>query len=258
LVFKDKNNEEEYRTFKIINSSVGQVGAISALLTSLYVAYWIMTFLQDTSPFKIVAFVASVIPIIAMWILFACRLIVPIDLQLTKYRYHFLLLETIIVVGVSIGGGLVLLSRVLYGQCPSLILSKIWHCNPVAPVKGLPGDITISVIALPLLFKIILPFISFYMVILAFIIGVSFGVAAVVISESFTAFSLVIVLSLLIGGACYCHRIQHIYVFLYAMRYDETLRLRAQDFNERTERLRTEMGNILSCVCHDTKTVSLV
>jgi len=203
-----------------------------------------MTFLQDTSPFRIVTFVASVIPIIAMWILFACRLMVPIDLQLAKYRYHFLLLETIIVVGV-----LVLLSRVFYGQCPSL---RIWYCNPGARVKGLPGDIMISLIALPLLFKIMLPFISYYMVILSFIIALSFIVSAIVISQSFTSLSTVIILSLLIGGAGYCYRIQHMY-----MRYNETLRLRALDFKERTERLRTGMGNILSSICHDMKTVSL-
>lgn len=256
LEFKDEDLREDYVSFKVMNSSLVHLGVVATILSIVMIIYWILVFWYDQSPLRIVTSVVSVIPIMLMWIQLIYRAVIPIDSQLTKHRQLLKFTEIAIVVGFTVGGVLVFLDRILHGQCESLSFSRIWYCNPVARLKGLPGDITFSLIILPLLFKLILPFIPLFIIALSFATNVIFILIAIAITSSSTALSTVLMITFLIAATGYCYRIQHMELFIYVMRYQKALQLRSIDYAERTERLRLEMGNILACICHDLTSVS--
>jgi hypothetical protein len=255
LEFTEDEVRENYRSFKVINSSNKFVSSTIILISLFYIAYWILVFRQDDSLFKLIAFRISFFPILLLWILLAVRLIVPTALQLEKYRLVLTALESLIIVGVPIGAGVVLIARISYGACDSFSYQNIWHCNPAGDFHGLPGDLAFSMLLFPLLFYLVLPFVPFHYVALSFLVDVLFVIVAVGITKAYTAIATVVMLVFLLTITGYSYRLHHMELFLYAMRYHGTLQLRAQDFVHRTERLREEMGNILSSICHDLKSV---
>jgi hypothetical protein len=257
LEFKDEDLRENYISFNVMNSHLLHLGLVVTILSIVLVVYWILVFLNDSAPARIITFIVSLLPIVLMWIRLTYRIMIPIDAQLTNYRKLFKFMEIAIVIGVTLGGGLVFLDRILYGQCESLSFSRIWYCNPVAKLKGLPGDITFSLIVLPLLFKIILPLVPFTIITLSFLVNVMFVLTAIAVTSSITALSTVLMLAFVTAATGYWYRVQHMELFFYVVRYQKTLQLRSMDYDERTERLRIEMGNILACICHDLTLVSV-
>jgi hypothetical protein len=72
-----------------------------------------------------------------------------------KLRAHFnitpSLIESMIVMGTSVGFGIDLIMRASYGQCLKRGFHDVWRCNPTADVNLLPEDSALLVVLSPVI-----------------------------------------------------------------------------------------------------------
>lgn len=254
LEFSNPHLAEDYKSFKIANSSLVPLVIATAVLTGMWAAYWILVFIRLFNIFSLTTMIISGFPIVLLWLLITMKSRIPLKSQLGDYRQFFTNIESMIIIGVSISTSLVVIMRAVNGQCVSDSFEQLWYCSPSR--WALPSDVVYVTLTLPLFFKILLPFIAFYTVIFSFVISLFTVIVSMIFFQTIASASMVIVLTLLTAAIVYCYRLQHLQLYLAVNTYQQTLRLRQQDFIENAARLRNEMANVLSSICHDMKSVS--
>jgi hypothetical protein len=257
LEFLDPQVAEDYKSFKIANSSFVLLAITTVVLTGTWVAYWILVFRVIVDVFTVMTMVISGFPIVLLWLLVLMKSLISVEDQIGEYRQNFTNIESLIIIGISISTSLVLVMRSVNGPCVSDTFTELWYCSPFFSFDTLPSDIVYTTLTFPLFFEILLPFVEFHTVIFSFGISLSVVLFSVVYFHAQASIAIVIEITLITAAIGICYRQQHIQLYLAADRYQQLLRLRQQDFGENAERLREGMSNVLSSVCHDMKSVSV-
>lgn len=165
-------------------------------------------------------------------------------------------LESCTVLGFVIVFSLIHIMRSYNGPCPTENYAEIWHCLPALASLSIVSETVLILLMLPLLFSIILPHVHFTIILISMFISI--GVAAITsgllqASGSATWVFFLIIFLLVIQ---FFYQRQHMELFLYTWRYQQSIQARERDRRMQETKLATEMRNMVASVSHDLKSVS--
>lgn len=263
--FRDSQLSNEYLRFKIASTPYSYVTITTALLSCYLLFYWLMVLMQHAEVFSITLAVLTVcLAIIPLW------MIVFIRFQYTSAKQEseqpsdskgmqaLRVLECYAVIGIVATFSLIQIMRYSNGPCTESDFLNIWYCLPFLKCSSIFSETIQFLSIFPLLLLIIMPYVSFVVIVLVFISAMAIIAVSAALASAPKSMIWITCTVIFDSILLYFYQRQQIQLFLFTKRYKQIVEVRERDRNNRATKLAEDTRNMVASISHDLKSVSNV
>jgi hypothetical protein len=223
MEFHDPNDQQAFVNFKAAQFDRSYFTyPFSIIVTLLACGYWAMVMINYDFPFSVSLLVYTfTITIPLLWIVTLVKQRSTELRNARNYPTKYCYLENMFMIFATINCGLIVVMRAVNGHCINLLFYNVFSCSPAYAARGVPPDIYLIALFMPLLCFKTFPSIKPKIVFLLYLFNLGVIVFAAVINSATNAVSWIITSWIIVLLVHYISSWNQVQLFLYFLKSQE-------------------------------------